>query len=148
MEDDARKPNQAVGYGRPPEDTRFKKGQSGNPRGRPKGSKSWKTLVHEVLDEKITINVRGKRRRILRKRALAIQAANVAMTKNDLTMLKAMGAFDEPAEAPQQATEDEIIPWRCTLVFDSEPQLTYENGEVVIDHRGARFKDSDESDWL
>ena len=29
-----------VGYGRPPLTTRFKPGESGNPRGRPKGSKS------------------------------------------------------------------------------------------------------------
>lgn len=33
-------PGYDVGYGRPPEETRFKKGQSGNPRGRPKGSKT------------------------------------------------------------------------------------------------------------
>lgn len=29
-----------VGYGKPPKDTRFTKGQSGNPNGRPKGSKN------------------------------------------------------------------------------------------------------------
>ena len=31
-----------VGYGKPPKEHRFKKGQSGNPRGRPKGAKSRK----------------------------------------------------------------------------------------------------------
>ena len=30
----------AVGHGRPPRSTRFRKGQSGNPKGRPRGSKS------------------------------------------------------------------------------------------------------------
>ena len=147
MEDDADKANYALGYGKPPKDS-HKKGQSGNPRGRPEGAKSWKTLVDEVLNEKVTIIVNGKPRKIRRKQALAIQAVNVGMTKHDLTMLKTMGAFEEPAEPPQQADEEQTETWRCTLMFDNEPQITTENGEVVIDHRIARWKDTDESDWL
>ena len=34
----------AVGWGKPPRHTRFKKGQSGNPKGRPPGSKNMNTL--------------------------------------------------------------------------------------------------------
>lgn len=147
MEHYARKPDYAVGYGRPPENTRFRKGQSGNPRGRRKGAKSWKTVVDEVLNEKITIIVKGKPRRVTRKEALARRATHVGLTKDDLRMLQTMGAFAEPVEAPKQGIEDQFEKWRCTLVFDNEPQLTYEDGEVVIDHRGARFKDTDESDW-
>ncbi|MFZ3585531.1 DUF5681 domain-containing protein, partial [Loktanella sp. DJP18] len=30
----------SVGYAKPPESSRFKKGKSGNPKGRPKGAKS------------------------------------------------------------------------------------------------------------
>lgn len=46
-----------VGYGRPPMETRFRPGQSGNPRGRPKGSKNKRPGMHEermkdiILDE-------------------------------------------------------------------------------------------------
>src|SRR6478609_2109109 len=35
----------AVGYGRPPAQTRFQSGQSGNPGGRPKGSRNKATAV-------------------------------------------------------------------------------------------------------
>jgi hypothetical protein len=38
-----------VGYGKPPRETRFAKGQSGNPRGRPSGAKNFATLLREAL---------------------------------------------------------------------------------------------------
>jgi len=70
----------SVGYGRPPLHTRFKKGQSGNPRGRVKNAKSWKTLLASALDEKVTVNENGESRRITKREAAAIQLANrVAM---------------------------------------------------------------------
>ena len=43
-----------VGYGKPPTNTRFRKGQSGNRTGRPKGVKNFKTELSEELEEKIT----------------------------------------------------------------------------------------------
>ena len=44
-----------VGYKKPPEDSRFKKGESGNPSGRPKGIKNLKTDLVEELQEKIPV---------------------------------------------------------------------------------------------
>ena len=44
---------EAIGYKRPPKATQFQKGQSGNPRGRPRGSKNLSTLISEALDEKL-----------------------------------------------------------------------------------------------
>jgi Family of unknown function (DUF5681) len=43
------------GYGRPPVDHQFKPGQSGNPRGRPKGRKNFETMFLDVLNRKITV---------------------------------------------------------------------------------------------
>ena len=48
-----------VGYGRPPTEHQFKPGESGNRRGRPKGSKNEATLINEILNRKI--EVRRKR---------------------------------------------------------------------------------------
>jgi hypothetical protein len=42
----------AVGYGRPPVATRFRPGHSGNPEGRPKGSKSAASIARETLERK------------------------------------------------------------------------------------------------
>lgn len=44
-----------VGYGKPPKASRFKPGQSGNPKGRKKGKKSLAQLFKDILDEKITV---------------------------------------------------------------------------------------------
>jgi hypothetical protein len=53
-----------VGYGRPPRHSRFKPGQSGNPKGRPKGSKSLKTLLEDALSSPITITECGVPKKI------------------------------------------------------------------------------------
>jgi hypothetical protein len=45
-----------VGYGRPPQHTRFPKGQSGNPKGRPKGSRALASIWLRAMNEKVTIN--------------------------------------------------------------------------------------------
>src|SRR5215203_1231550 len=49
------------GYGRPPGSTRFKRGQSGNPRGRPKGSKSLDQVLRQALDRRVPDPRRGGR---------------------------------------------------------------------------------------
>ena len=45
----------AVGYGKPLRHTGFQKSRSGNPKGRPKGSKNLATLLAEALDEKVQV---------------------------------------------------------------------------------------------
>ena len=44
-----------VGYRRPPVHTRFQAGVSGNPSGRRKGAKNLRTLVENILREKIPL---------------------------------------------------------------------------------------------
>jgi hypothetical protein len=53
-----------VGYGKPPRASQFQPGRSGNPNGRPKGSKSEATILHELLQHKVGLNERGKIRKI------------------------------------------------------------------------------------
>ena len=59
-----------VGYCAPPKATRWKPGQSGNPRGRPKGSFNLATDLSAELGEQITVHDDGKPRRITKQRAL------------------------------------------------------------------------------
>lgn len=50
----------AVGYGKPPKHTQFKPGQSGNPNGRPRGSKSFRSRVMSEGNRMITVTEGGK----------------------------------------------------------------------------------------
>lgn len=59
-----------VGFGKPPKHTQFKKGQSGNPKGKPKGHKNFKTDLMDELSEQISIQENGKQRKITKQRAL------------------------------------------------------------------------------
>lgn len=48
-----------VGYRKPPKSGQFKTGQSGNPKGRPKGTKSPKSLVLGLLTERIPVKTQN-----------------------------------------------------------------------------------------
>ena len=45
-----------TGYGKPLERTRFRKGVSGNPKGRPKGSKNLASIFRKITHEKVQVN--------------------------------------------------------------------------------------------
>jgi hypothetical protein len=65
-----------VGYGKPPRHTQFSRGQSGNPRGRPAGSKNLATLVSEALNEPVIVAENGGRRKISKREAIVKQLVN------------------------------------------------------------------------
>jgi hypothetical protein len=71
--------NDNVGYGKPPKKTQFKKGQSGNPRGRPKVPKSKpsvREIFAEILDSEIIINEGGRKRSVTTLEAMALSLRN------------------------------------------------------------------------
>jgi hypothetical protein len=56
--------NYTVGKGRPPTATRWKPGQSGNPKGRPKGTRNAATMAKAELARKVVVNLNGVKRKM------------------------------------------------------------------------------------
>ena len=81
----------AANYRKPPH-TRLKKGQSGNPRGRPK--KDLPALLVAALNEPVYVTTNGRRRRITKREAIVARMvnesarANLRATKMLIDMMK------------------------------------------------------------
>lgn len=69
-----------VGYAKPPKQTRFKKGESGNPKGRPRGAKNIAALFTKALKERVIITENGRRRSVSKQEALVKHLVNKALS--------------------------------------------------------------------
>jgi hypothetical protein len=69
----------AVGYGRPPKEMQFRPGESGNPTGRRRGSRSVGAVLNDVFRQKIEVTENGKTRRVTALEAMALRLRNDAL---------------------------------------------------------------------
>lgn len=85
--------DEEVGYGKPPKSTRFKEGQSGNPKGRPKEAKNLATIVAEVCRERVKVkSENGKYYYMTKIEAIMKQLTNQA-AKGDIKAVRASFAI-------------------------------------------------------
>lgn len=94
-----------VGYCKPPKHTRYKPGQSGNAKGRPRGQRNLKTAVKEALKEKITMREGERTRTVSRLDAIVRVTINNAL-KGDpkalaafIQLIRPTGLMDEEPDA-------------------------------------------------
>ncbi len=107
----------AVGYGKPPAETQFKPGVSGNPRGKPRGAKGLKAELAAELAELVKITINGREKRVPKLRlilkALAAKAANgnVAAADKLLSLVIQSQGFEDtrPGRAALSDTDRMIL---------------------------------------
>jgi hypothetical protein len=71
-----------VGYKRPPRAHQFRPGQSGNPSGRPKGMRNFKSELREELSELITVRDGEREIQVSKQRALIKSLVAAAIDGN------------------------------------------------------------------
>lgn len=98
-----------VGYRTPPQRTQFRKGRSGNPHGRPKGSKNLATLLGETLDEQVTVTENGHRRSISKLEAAVKQLVNRAAA-GDPKQMNQLFALTQWVEGRAEALAPPVDP--------------------------------------
>jgi hypothetical protein len=96
-----------VGYCRPPKRGRFKPGQLGNPKGRPKGRKNIRAIFEETLYKPVTVTENGRKSKVPAIKALLLRLLNKSLEGDlraldkllkQLPMLQAAMAADEARE--------------------------------------------------
>jgi len=125
------------GYGKPPKSHRWKKGQSGNPRGRPKKKdRSPAQVIADIYDEKVTVTLKGRTVKLTQFELAVRKVVNTTQTSGSVRDLKTMlqlmdeyglspadleADYARNAEAQSQAVFDKIVE-----VFDRTKGVTQE----------------------
>ena len=101
------------GYRKPPMHSRFKPGQSGNPKGRPKGRKNFRSIIMDVMDQTVTIKENGRLRQMKFPEALVRLLAAKALkgtTRDQLMILKEFNAYaPELSDDPEGTKRIEVV---------------------------------------
>ena len=117
-----------VGYGRPPKDTQFRKGESGNPNGRPKGTLNVATVLARTLREKVVINEGGRRKEITKLEAATKQLVNKSAS-GDLRALSMLMTLARAA--------DEAVPETANASTSNADRKVIDNMLARL-HRGMK----------
>lgn len=128
MSDEFDKPIYEIGYKKPPKGSQFKKGQSGNSKGRPKGSLNFSTEIDRELASKVTIKENGRSKKVTKKRIIAKQLVNKAVNGD----LKASGMLINQANLNEQNQQAKV---------SGVPENFVEEDEMVLASFFSRIRE-------
>ena len=112
-----------VGYKKPPSKTQFKKGTSGNPKGRPKkqNSPSFLKICNNILNDTIDITEGGVNKRVTKKEALILSQLNKALSGNTASSKQIVSIIEKYIipyeEKPEKPDQQPVV-----LIIDDIPR--------------------------
>jgi Family of unknown function (DUF5681) len=92
-----------VGYRHPPVGTRFTAGKSGNPKGRPRGSRPVGAVLQDIIRQKVVVTENGKTRRISRLEVMLLRLANDGMRSDARAVKLLLSLVDRYQDSPGAA---------------------------------------------
>lgn len=144
-----------VGYGKPPKHSRFKPGQSGNPKGRPKSRKNMRTIVNDVMERPVLINENGRPRRVKFLEAFVHQMAAKALsgsTRDQLAMFKTIHDYAPELlnEPIRKVTVEYVLPDGKTMESYHNPAVDENNerSNSKLNQASAASPNDDADSWL
>lgn len=105
--------NYEVGRGKPPKHTQFKKGQTGNSKGRPKKSRNFSSDLGEVLKQTVVIHEKGQKKSVSTQLAALMRLLEKALKGDQralerfLTMAAEYSAETEAKQAERAISQSE-----------------------------------------
>jgi predicted Fe-Mo cluster-binding NifX family protein len=96
-----------IGRGKPPSETRFRKGQSGNPRGRPK-NRHRKIPYDAVLGQMVTVREDGRERRVTAAEAFLLQLTQKGLAGDNAAARASLEAIEKARERRGELTDNHI----------------------------------------
>lgn len=100
----SKKPRSAdyeVGYGRPPKAAQFPAGQSGNPKGRPKGIRPVGAILRDIIQRRVPVTEGDKTRRLSVLEVMLLRLANDAMRSDQRAIKLLLSLAERYAESPE-----------------------------------------------
>lgn len=92
------------GYGNPPDHTKFKKGESGNPSGRPKGTTKVEQIIKKLEKQKVWVTENGTKKKMT-KIELVVSALFSKASKGDVQAAKLLLSWKAKAEESGQVSD-------------------------------------------
>jgi hypothetical protein len=101
--------NYEIGYRRPPKTKQFKKGESGNPKGRPRGSRNMSTMLDKELAQTIVVTENGRRKKLSRLEAVVKRLVAGALQGELKALLALVEVLRRTGRLEQQEAES-LVP--------------------------------------
>lgn len=124
MSDNNERPGKP-GYRNPPKESQFKKGRSGNPRGRPKGSKNLPMMIRQIADTKVEIKIGGVTKRVTGAEAIVMRVLHKGLAGDDKATARFLSLLKQPGIVKTEDAEDQ-----CGVALIEVPCQTHEEWMV------------------
>ena len=118
-----------VGYAKPPKHSQFQKGKSGNPKGRPKGSKCAYTLAKEMFAKPVMVTVNGKPTKMPVIAALFARMLSAAMSGDLKAMKLALDTYAKCGDIANPSTIGGLMAGQMPF------ELTAEEYDSIAKHK-------------